>query len=108
MAPAALILKGPNALVGAMTSDQPAEPLGEGPIKYTVRDVKSLAQNTLAAAGNLLTLHPLRATGNVIKGGFDAWDLATTDIPLDLASDIVGHVNRKTRSRISASLSAAA
>lgn len=99
MAPAAVILKGPNALVGAALSSRQADPLGEGPLAYTRRDVWSLLGNTFEAGKNLITFHPLRAGGNVIKGVFDAGDLLT-DPFLDAGAAIVGHTRRQVSSTL--------
>ena len=103
MAPAVAVTKVGNA-IGGEFSDRPAEPLREGIIKYTWRDIKSLAGNTLSAVKNVLTLHPLRAAGNVLKGGLDAVDIVAVDPLLDLGSGLVGH----TRRQISHSLATAA
>ena len=97
MAPAVAVTKVGNALAGEF-SDRPAEPLGDGFLKYTARDIKSLAGNTLSAVGNLLTLHPLRAAGNVLKGGLDALDIVVVDPRLDVGSGLVGHTRRQTSS----------
>lgn len=99
LAPAAAIMKAPNALVGTL-SNHPADPLPEGPLAYTRRDVWSLLANTGNAAKNLVTLHPLRATGNVIKGVFDAGDVLT-DPFLDFGAAIAGHTRRKASSVLS-------
>lgn len=103
MAPAAVIMKGPNAVVGALVDDRPADPLPEGPLAYTRRDITSILGNTGKAVKNLVTLHPLRATGNVIKGAFDVGDLLT-DPFLDTGAAIAGH----TRRQVSSSLATAA
>lgn len=102
MAPAALILKGPNALVGAALNSRQADPLGEGPLAYTRRDVWSLLGNTFEAGKNLITLHPLRAGGNIIKGAFDASDLLT-DPFLDAGAAIVGHTRRQVSNSLTTS-----
>ena len=94
MAPAVAITKVGNAIAGEF-SDRTAEPLGDGVLKYTTRDIKSLVGNTASAVKNVLTLHPLRAAGNVIKGAFDGLDLVT-DPFLDVGSGIFGHTRRKT------------
>lgn len=99
MAPAVAITKVGNAIAGEF-SPRPADALGEGILKYTVRDVKSLVGNTAGAVGNLLTLHPLRAAGNVLKGGLDALDIVAVDPVLDIGSGIVGHTRRKTSSAL--------
>jgi len=49
---------------------------------------------------NLLTLHPLRAAGNVLKGGLDALDIVAVDPALDIGSGIVGHTRRKASSAL--------
>jgi hypothetical protein len=97
MAPAAAIAKAGNAIVGSF-SPEPAVPLGESGFKYIARDVQSLANNAVGAVRNLLTLHPLRAAGNVVKGAFDAVDLVTVDPLLDVGSGIFGHQNKVRRS----------
>jgi hypothetical protein len=74
MTPAVAVTKVGNA-IGGEFSDRQAEPLSEGVFKYTVRDIKSLIGNTASAVKNLLTLHPLRAAGNVLKGGWMPWTL---------------------------------
>jgi len=94
MAPAVAVTKLGNA-IGGEFSDRKAVPLGEGFLKYTTRDIQSLVGNTASAIGNLLTLHPLRAAGNVVKGTLDGLDLAT-DPFLDIGSGIFGHTRRKT------------
>jgi len=94
MAPAVALTKVGNAIAGEF-SDRTAEPLDEGAFKYTARDIKSLIGNTASSVKNLLTLHPLRAAGNVIKGAFDGLDL-TLDPFLDVGSGIVGHTRRQT------------
>ncbi len=103
MAPAVAVTKIGNA-IGGEFSDQQAKPLGEGILKYTTRDIASLAGNTVSAVKNLLTLHPLRAAGNVLKGGLDALDIVAVDPALDIGSGIVGH----TRRQVSSSLAPAA
>lgn len=99
MAPVVAITKVGNAIAGEF-SPRPADPLGEGFLKYTTRDVKSLIGNTAGAVGNLLTLHPLRAAGNVLKGGMDALDIVAVDPALDIGSGIVGHTRRKVSSAL--------
>lgn len=94
MAPAVAVTKIGNA-IGGEFSDRPAVPLGDGILKYTIRDIKSLVGNTAGAIGNLLTLHPLRAAGNVLKGGMDALDIVAVDPALDIGSGIVGHTRRQ-------------
>ncbi|MFA5272932.1 MAG: hypothetical protein WC353_02105 [Candidatus Peribacter sp.] len=94
MAPAVAVTKIGNALGGEF-SDLPAQPLGEGVFKYTMRDIASLGGNTLSAAKNLLTLHPIRAAGNVLKGGLDALDIITVDPVLDIGSGLAGHTRRQ-------------
>lgn len=100
MLPAVALTKVGNAIAGEF-SDQEAPELREGAFKYTGRDIRSLMGNAGAAVKNLLTLHPVKAAGNVLKGTFDALDL-TVDPFLDIGSSIVGHQNRATRSRIAA------
>ncbi len=90
MAPAVAITKFPNAVVGTLSGTTSPE-LREGFGMYTGRDIRSLGQNTVSAIGNLLTLHPLRAAGNVVKGAFDAVDIAVVDPLLDVGSALVGH-----------------
>lgn len=97
MLPAVAITKVGNAIAGEFSDQEPTE-LREGAFKYTGRDVRSLMSNAGAAVKNLLTLHPVKAAGNVIKGTFDALDL-TVDPFLDVGASIVGHQNRQTRSR---------
>lgn len=100
MAPAVALTKLGNAVVGEF-SDRTAEPLSEGMLKYTGRDIKSLIGNTASAVKNLLTLHPLRAAGNVAKGAMDGLDLVT-DPFLDVGSGIFGHTRRKTAATLAA------
>lgn len=100
MAPAVAITKVGNAIAGEF-SPRPADALGEGILKYTTRDVKSLIGNTAGAVGNLLTLHPLRAAGNVLKGGIDALDIVAVDPWLDVGSGLVGHTRRQASSALS-------
>ena len=99
MAPAVAVTKIGNAIGGEL-SDRTAEPLGDSIVKYTARDVKSLIGNTVGAVGNLLTLHPLRAAGNVLKGGLDAMDIVAVDPWLDVGSGIVGHTRRQVSSSL--------
>lgn len=103
MAPAVAVTKLGNAIAGEF-SDRPPVPLGNSIVKYTWRDIKSLAGNTLSAVKNILTLHPLRAGGNILKGGLDALDITFVDPVLDVGSGIVGH----TRRQVSHSLATAA
>lgn len=107
LAPAAGISKFGNALVGEF-SDAPAEPLGEGGLKYISRDIRSAGTNLLAAGKNLVTLHPIKATGNVLKAGFDGVDVVLVDPLLDIGSGAFGHNNRKTRYAVSQTLATAA
>lgn len=93
MAPAVAITKIGNAIAGEFSTEQ-AEPLKGGGIKYISRDVRSAGKNILAAGKNLLTLHPLRAAGNVLKAGFDGLDIVFVDPLLDIGSGISGHQNR--------------
>jgi len=99
MAPVVAITKAGNAIAGEF-SPRPADPLGEGILKYTARDVKSLIGNTAGAVGNLLTLHPLRAAGNILKGGMDALDIVVDPL-LDMGSGLVGHTRRQVSSALS-------
>ncbi|MDD5751350.1 MAG: hypothetical protein PHS73_02420 [Candidatus Peribacteraceae bacterium] len=99
MAPVVALTKLGNAVAGEF-SDRMAQPLGEGAFKYTARDIKSLVGNTASAVKNLLTLHPLRAAGNVIKGAFDGLDL-TLDPFLDVGSGIAGHTRRQAAATLS-------
>lgn len=100
MAPAVALTKVGNAIAGEF-SPRKAEPLGDGIVKYTARDIRSLIGNTAGAVGNLLTLHPLRAAGNVLKGGMDALDIVAVDPWLDVGSGLVGHTRRQASSALS-------
>ncbi|MDD4628245.1 MAG: hypothetical protein PHE68_02505 [Candidatus Peribacteraceae bacterium] len=93
MAPAVAVTKLGNA-IGGEFSDRKAVPLGEGFLKYTTRDIQSLVGNTASAIGNLLTLRPLRAAGNAVKGALDGLDLVT-DPFLDVGTGFFGHTNRQ-------------
>lgn len=93
MTPAAVLAKLPNALAGEF-SDKQAEPLGEGPLAYTARDVRSAFSNLL---GGALSLKP----GRVLKGAFDAFDAVTTDPLLDLGKAVSRHTRRKANTTLS-------
>ncbi|MDA1208725.1 MAG: hypothetical protein O2904_01690 [bacterium] len=71
------------------------EPLGNGSLKHLRRDIPSIARNTGNAVVNLITLHPLRATGNLINAGADAFDIAIVDPLLDGGNLIFGHEDEK-------------
>ena len=116
MAAGAAIGKIGNAVVGDISNALGAKtrpvPLGEGNLKYMRRDVASLADNALDFGKNVITLHPVRALGNVVKGGFDALDLTFVDPILDGGTALFGHAyerrggsvfsqNMETRERIS-------
>jgi len=94
MALAAGVTKVGNAIVGEL-SDAPPERLGNGPLKYMERDVRSTISNVLNFGKNVLTFRPVKAVGNAIKGAFD---LAIVDPMLDVGSDVFGHINRNRRS----------
>lgn len=96
MAPVVGITKIGNAVAGEFSS-VPATPLGDGGLKYTIRDARSAISNIFAAGKNLLTLHPLRAAGNLVKAGFDGVDLAIDPL-LDIGSGIFGHQHRTRHS----------
>ncbi len=93
MAPAVAITKFGNAAVG-MLSDREAEPLQEGMIKYTSRDVRSAVGNLFQAAKNLVTLHPIKAVGNTAKAVMDGIDVPF-DVALDAGSAIFDHNQKK-------------
>lgn len=97
MAPIAAVSKAGNAIAGVFSPEE-AVPLEEGGFKYTARDVKSLVNNTAGAVKNVLTLHPIKAAGNILKGAFDAVDIVTVDPLLDVGSGIFGHQNKARRS----------
>jgi len=97
MAPVAVFAKAGNAIAGLFSPEE-AVALEEGGFKYTARDIKSLTRNTTGAVRNLLTLHPLKAAGNVLKGAFDAVDIVTVDPLLDVGSGIFGHQEKARRS----------
>ncbi len=99
MAPAAALAKAGNAIAGVFSPEE-AVPLEEGGFKYTARDIKSLAGNTAGAIKNLLTLHPIKAAGNVLKGAFDAVDIVTVDPLLDVGSGIFGHQKKRNDRKI--------
>lgn len=82
-----------NTIVGAFSSEE-AEPLGDGGLKYISRDVRSAGRNLLAFGKNVITLHPLRATGNLVKAGFDGADIVFVDPVLDVGSGVFGHQNK--------------
>lgn len=82
-----------NAIAGLFSSEQ-AEPLAEGGMKYTSRDIRSAGRNLVAAGKNLVTLHPLRAAGNLVKTVFDGVDIVFVDPVLDVGSGVFGHQNR--------------
>lgn len=107
MLPTVAISKLINAAIGEL-SDKPAEPLGDGPIKYVWRDTKSAIGNTLGAAGKLVTLHPIQALGRGAKAVVDGLDVVFPDTILDLGSDVFGHINRKTRHSASSAFATAA
>ncbi|MBM3228241.1 hypothetical protein FJZ27_05300 [Candidatus Peribacteria bacterium] len=67
MALAAGVTKVGNAIVGEL-SDAPPERLGNGPLKYMERDVRSTISNVLNFGKNVLTFRPVKAVGNAIKG----------------------------------------
>lgn len=79
----------------ALGADVKPIPLGEGNFKYMRRSVASVADNTLDFGKNVLTLHPIRAAGNVVKGGFDLVDLTLVDPLLDGGSAVFGHAYKK-------------
>ncbi len=93
MAPAVGITKIGNAIAGEFSSEQ-AEPLGEGGLRYISRDIRSAGRNLFAAAKNLVTLHPIRAAGNLVKAGFDGVDIVFIDPVLDVGSGVFGHQNK--------------
>jgi len=85
----------------ALGADTHPIPLGEGNFKYMRRDVASVLDNTMAFGKNVLTLHPLRATGNALKTGFDLVDLTFVDPVLDGGTAVFGHAyEKKGSSRI--------
>lgn len=90
MAVGAGVAKIGNAVAGLFSSEE-AKPLPDGGLAYLRRDIGSVGTNAAAAIKNILTLHPLRAAGNVIKGTFDALDVVTVDPLLDVGSGIFGH-----------------
>ena len=92
-APAVGITKIGNAIAGEFSSEQ-AEPLGEGGLRYISRDIRSAGRNLFAAAKNLVTLHPIRAAGNLVKAGFDGVDIVFIDPVLDVGSGVFGHQNK--------------
>lgn len=103
MAPFIAVTKAGNALVGEF-SDREPEQLGTSGVKFTARDVRSAVGNLFQAGKNLITLHPLRAVGNVAKAGMDA-----IDVPFDLALDAGSALTRpakQTRSAVSYALAA--
>lgn len=75
-------------------------PLPQGNLKYIRRDIASLADNTLDFGKNVITLHPVRALGNVAKGGLDALDLAFIDPVLDGGTALFGHAYEKKGGRV--------
>jgi hypothetical protein len=79
----------------ALGADVEPIPLGEGNFKYMRRDATSVIDNTLGFGKNVLTLHPIRAAGNVVKGGFDLVDLTLVDPLLDGGSAVFGHAYEK-------------
>ncbi len=93
MAPAVAFAKIGNAIAGEF-SDEQAEPLRDGGLKYISRDIRSAGRNLFAAGKNLVTLHPLRAAGNLVKAGFDGVDIVFFDPVLDVGSGVFGHQNR--------------
>ncbi len=106
MTAAAAIAKLPNAIVGSFSPEE-AIPLGEGGLKYTALDIKSIGGNAVGAMKNLLTLHPVKALGNVVAGTFDALDVVTVDPLLDVGSGVFGH-QQKVRRGMNAALTQAA
>lgn len=94
MAPAVGFTKLGNAVVGHF-SDQEAEPLKEGGLKYISRDFRSAGKNLLATGKNLVTLHPLRALGNAAKTLLDGTDIVFVDPFLDVGSGAFGHNRRQ-------------
>ena len=94
-----------NAIAGdvgkALGAQNEPIPLPEGNLAYMQKDTASLIDNTLGAAGNLLTLHPLRATGNIVKGVFDAADILVVDPFLDGGTALFGHAySKKARQEV--------
>lgn len=88
-----------NTIVGDISNALGAQvepiPLGEGNFKYMRRDIASVADNALGFGKNVLTLHPIRATGNVVKGAFDLVDLTLVDPLLDGGTAVFGHAYEK-------------
>jgi len=84
-----------NAVVGDISNALGAKTrpvaLGEGNLKYMRRDVASIADNAIDFGKNVITLHPIRAIGNAVKGGFDAVDLTFIDPILDGGTAVFGH-----------------
>jgi len=101
MAPAVALTKFGNTLAGEF-SDHQAEPLKEGGLKYISRDVRSAAGNLFQAGKNLVTLHPLRAAGNLVKAGFDGVDIVFVDPLLDAGSAAFRHTRRQVHSTLAA------
>lgn len=82
------VLEGSDALLADIFGDKVEPPKAQS-FARTVRDVPLIVDHTLSAVGNLLTLHPLKATKRLVQGGLGVLRLPT-DIPLDIVDDATG------------------